>query len=289
MQSTQKAFAKINLSLDVVGRRADGYHELISVMQSISLYDTLRFEKKCGNGMSFCSNCNLPANEDNLIFRAAEAYFEAAGTRFGLHVELDKRIPMKAGLGGGSADAAAALRALNELDGARFSLEELCEIGIQIGADVPFCIMGGTRLCRGIGEKMQEIPNLLRPFVVVVMGAEGISTPQAFAAIDEKCGDFKGALRAAEEKHKAITECLKNGKTDTVSGVIYNLFEDIILPIRPRVGEIKRALADAGAYAAQMSGSGPAVFGLFEKRAQAQDAAALFQSADMQAFVCEFE
>ncbi|MBO7342262.1 MAG: 4-(cytidine 5'-diphospho)-2-C-methyl-D-erythritol kinase, partial [Clostridia bacterium] len=102
MFCTQKAFAKINLSLDIVGRRPDGYHELVSVMQTLSLCDTLHFEKKCGDGISFSSNCDLPFDESNLIFRAAEAYFSAANTRFGLHVELDKRIPMKAGLGGGS-------------------------------------------------------------------------------------------------------------------------------------------------------------------------------------------
>jgi len=180
------------------------------------------------------------------------------------------------------------LRALNTLDGERFSAEELCEIGARIGADVPFCITGGTRLCRGIGEKMQEIPNALHPFVVIVMGEAGISTPQAFAAIDEKYGDFKGAAEEAERRHGKIAECLKNGKTDTVMGVIYNIFEEVILPIRPRVGEIKRALLDAGAYAAQMSGSGPAVFGLFEKEAQAKSAAALLQKKGTQAFVCTF-
>ena len=289
MHCTQKAFAKINLSLDVVGRRADGYHELVSVMQSISLCDTLRFEKKGGDGMSFSANCDLPADENNLIFRAAKAYFAAANTRFGLHVMLDKKIPMKAGLGGGSADAAATLRALNELDGNRFSATELCEIGAGVGADVPFCVLGGTRLCRGIGEKMQEIPNALRPFVVIVMGAQGISTPQAFADIDKKCGDFNGALAAAEKSHQAIVDCLKSGKIDTVSRVIYNLFEEVILPIRPCVAEIKRALLDAGAYAAQMSGSGPSVFGLFESELPAKKAAARLQAQGMKAFVCEFE
>ncbi len=289
MRCTQKAFAKINLSLDVVGRRADGYHDLVSVMQTVSLCDTLVFEKKGDNGMSFSANCALSADENNLIFRAAKAYFAASDTHFGLHVELDKKIPMKAGLGGGSADAAATLRALNELDGNRFSTEELCAIGARIGADVPFCVVGGTRMCRGIGEKMQEIPNALRPFVVIAMGDEGVSTPQAFADIDKKCGDFAGAVLAAEERHKAIISCLKSGKTDTVGGVIYNLFEEVILPIRPRVGTVKQILRDAGGFAAQMSGSGPAVFGLFEREDAAQAAAALLQAHGVQAFVCEFE
>ena len=289
MRSVQKAYAKINLSLDVVGRRADGYHELVSVMQTVSLCDTLHFEKTGGNGMSFFANCDLPANENNLIFRAAEAYFAAARTRFGMHCTLDKKIPMRAGLGGGSADAAATLRALNALDGERFSAEQLCEIGAQIGADVPFCVVGGARLCRGIGERMRKIPNALHPFVVIVMGTEGISTPQAFAAIDEKCGDFADAAQLAEQRHQAIADCLKNGKTDTIGGVIYNIFEEVILPIRPRVAQIKRTLLETGAFATQMSGSGPAVFGLFETQEQAQNAAALFQKDDMRAFVCEFE
>ena len=289
MVCTQKALAKINLSLDVVGRRPDGYHDLVSVMQTISLCDRIRFEKTGGNGMSFSANCDLPADDGNLIFRAAKAYFSAADTSFGLHVELDKQIPMKEGLGGGSADAAATLRALNELDGNRFDLDALCQIGARIGADVPFCVVGGTRLCRGIGEKMQEIPNALHPFVVIVMGAEGISTPQAFADIDRKCGDFKGNVTLAEQRHEEIVDCLKSGKIDTVSGVIYNLFEEVVLPLRPQVCEIKRALRDAGAFAAQMSGSGPAVFGLFEREQQAQAAASLLQARRMQAFVCKFE
>lgn len=289
MHSVQKAFAKINLSLDVVGRRADGYHDLVSVMQTVSLCDELRFEKTCGNGMSFSSNCDLPADKNNLIFRAAESYFAAASVRFGVHCELNKKIPMKAGLGGGSADAAATLRALNELDNNRFDLDTLCEIGAKIGADVPFCVMGGTRLCRGIGEKMREIPNALCPFVVVVMGAQGVSTPQAFAAIDEKCGDFVGAAEAAEQRHEAIVSALKEGKTHTVSGLIYNLFEEVILPIRPQVAQIKHALRKEGAFAAQMSGSGPSVFGLFEKEADAMRAAQMLQKQEMQTFVCEFE
>ena len=289
MHCTQKAFAKINLSLDVVGRRPDGYHELISVMQLLSLHDTLHFEKKCDDGMSFSSNCDLPWDKSNLIFRAAEAYFAAANTRFGFCVVLDKRIPMKAGLGGGSADAAATLRALNALDGNRFDEQTLCHIAAGIGADVPFCVMGGTALCCGIGEKMKRIPNALRPFVVVVMGAQGVSTPQAFAAIDEKCGDFNGVAELAQERHKSIVACLKSGEIDTVGGVIYNCFEDVILPMRPCAAQSKRALLDAGAYAAQMSGSGPAVFGLFERESEAREAAALLQEKDTQVFVCEFE
>ena len=282
------AYAKINLSLEVVGRRADGYHDLVSVMQSISLADTLVFEKKCHNGVSLDTGCALPADDRNLIIRAAKAYFAAAKTSFGVDIKLTKRIPMKAGLGGGSADAAATLCALNALDGERFSREELAAIGAGIGADVPFCVMGGTRICRGIGEKMIPIENNLKCFAVIVMGGEGVSTPRAFAALDKKYGDFVGVEQKAEASVALLAKCLKNAETDTVQGVISNCFEEIVENEAPDVPQIKAQLRSLGAFAAQMSGSGPSVFGLFESEAQAKEAAAQMNALGRLSFVCRF-
>ena len=282
------AYAKINLSLEVVGRRADGYHDLVSVMQNVSLADTLVFEKKCHNGVSLDTGCDLPADDNNLIVRAARAYFETAGTEFGVDIKLRKQIPMKAGLGGGSADAAATLRALNALNGNALSDEELCRIGAGIGADVPFCVMGGTRICRGIGEKMTPIENALDCCVLIVKGEQGVSTPRAFAALDEKYGDFAGFAKKAEKDIVALEKCLKNGEIDTVGGVIFNRFEETVAISVPDVLKIKQELLDRGAFAAQMSGSGPSVFGLFENEQSAERAAAQMRLQGKQAFVCRF-
>jgi 4-diphosphocytidyl-2-C-methyl-D-erythritol kinase len=282
------ACAKINLSLEVVGRRADGYHDLVGVMQSISLCDTLVFEKKPHNGVSLDTGCDLPADDSNLILRAARAYFEKTKKPFGVDIRLIKRIPMKAGLGGGSADAAATLRALNELDGRRLDDGTLCAIGARLGADVPFCVMGGTRICRGIGEKMTPIENNLKCCAVVVKGEEGVSTPRAFAALDEKYGDFSGFAKAAENDLLRLTEGLKNAETDTVGRVIFNRFEEIVAAEVPGVQRIKQELLALGAFAAQMSGSGPSVFGLFLSEVDAERAAARMRAQGKQAFVCFF-
>lgn len=283
-----QAYAKINLSLEVVGRRADGYHDLVSVMQSISLCDTLLFEKKCHNGISLDTGCDLPADENNLILRAAHAYFEAAGDSFGVDIKLTKRIPMKAGLGGGSADAAATLRALNEMNGNRLSLKELCHIGAKIGADVPFCIVGGTQICRGIGEKMTPISNNLHCYVVIVKGEEGVSTPRAFAALDEKYGSFSGFAERAEKELVLLESCLKNAEIDTVGGVIFNRFEETVSLSVPVVLEIKQRMLAGGAFAAQMSGSGPSVFGLYQNERDAQKAAQRMQEEGKEVFLCHF-
>lgn len=284
-----QAYAKINLSLEVVGRRPDGYHDLVSVMQSISLCDTLAFEKKPHNGVSLDTGCDLPADDSNLILRAARAYFEAVGSSFGVDIKLTKRIPMKAGLGGGSADAAATLRALNALNGHPLSLAELCRIGAKIGADVPFCVMGGTQICRGIGEKMTPIVNRLDCYVVVVKGEQGISTPRAFSALDEKYGDFSGFSEKAERELQLLEKCLKNAEIDTVCGVISNRFEETVAQTVPTVLEIKRDLMCLGAFAAQMSGSGPSVFGLFKEKKAAEAAAASLARNGARTFLCTFE
>ena len=284
-----RAYAKINLSLEVVGRRADGYHELVSVMQSISLADILVFEKKPHNGVSLDTGCDLPADDSNLILRAANAYFAATGKSFGVDIKLTKKIPMKAGLGGGSADAAATLRALNRLNNNCLSCEELCQIGARIGADVPFCIMGGTQICRGIGEKMTPIENHLSCYAVIVKGEAGVSTPRAFAALDEKYGDFAGFSQKAEGELVLLEKCLKNAEINTVKGVIFNRFEETVSREVPEVLQIKEKLLSFGAFAAQMSGSGPSVFGLFEKKQAAEAAAALLAQNGTSTFVCAFE
>ncbi|MBE6629425.1 MAG: 4-(cytidine 5'-diphospho)-2-C-methyl-D-erythritol kinase [Ruminococcaceae bacterium] len=288
MIAREAAYAKINLSLDVVGRRADGYHELVSVMQTVTLCDDLTFEKMKGEEILLSADLAQIAHADNLIVRAAKAYFAAARAQFGVKITLHKRIPMQAGLGGGSADAAATLRALNRLDGDRFSPEELCRIAVQIGADVPFCVMGGTRLCRGIGERMQETENRLSCSVVLVMADEGISTPEAFRALDEIYGDFSALTPAAQLRADRLTDALEKGALDGAAEEIYNRFEEVILPVRPHAAQMKQRLLAAGARVACMSGSGPALFALFEKEQEAKAIVSDLQKEGKTAYVCRF-
>ncbi|MBQ8357300.1 MAG: 4-(cytidine 5'-diphospho)-2-C-methyl-D-erythritol kinase [Clostridia bacterium] len=281
---TIAANAKINLYLDVTGKRPDGYHDLVTVMQSISLADTLTFVRVAGEGIKLDTGGVLPADDSNLICRAARAYFAKTGKPFGLAVKLDKKIPMQAGMGGGSADAAATLRALNAMDGNRLTAAELCEIGAGLGADVPFCVVGGTRLCKGIGEVMEPVPNRLNGTLVVAIGGEGVSTPRAFAALDDLHGDFRET--AGDANPAALLDAMENGDLHAAAPHFRNRFEEVIEPIRPAVGQIKEILRAQGAVAAMMSGTGPSVWGLFDTSAQAEQAKVALIQAGARAFVC---
>lgn len=281
----EKAHAKINLYLDVTARRADGYHELLTVMQSISLFDMLTVERRASDGVWLDTGGVLPADDGNLVCRAAKAYFIKSGDPFGVAVRLEKHIPMQAGLGGGSADAAAMLRALNRLDNDRFTENELCEIGALVGADVPFCIVGGTRLCRGIGEIMEPALCGLGGTLVVAIGGKGVSTPTAFGELDRRYGDFRE--RRDETRHTALLRAMADGDLRAAVPHFYNLFEEVIEPIRPVVVEIKRAMRENGAAAAHMSGSGPSVWGIFEDAADAERARSALLTAGYRAYTCK--
>ena len=281
-----KAFAKINLYLDVTGKRQNGYHELVTVMQSVSLADTLHVSRISGEGIVLKTDADLPTDGNNLICRAASAYFERSGKPFGISVELQKKIPMQAGLGGGSADAAAMLKALNEMDGNRFSLQELCEIGATVGADVPFCIMGGTQLCRGIGEEMKPIENHLKGTLLIAIGGEGVSTPVAFGELDRRHDDFKRGERGGCPT--ALLEAMQAGDVTAAAPHFFNLFEEVICPMRPFVEQIKGMMLKSGAVAAMMSGSGPSVWGFFQSEKQAEAAQKEIAAIGAQAFVCQF-
>ena len=286
MRCTKKAYAKINLTLDVVARRADGYHDLKSVMQSVSLCDVLTFTRR-ENGFSMTSNGDLPCDERNLVFRAAKAYFAAAGHTFGVHVDLEKHIPMQAGLGGGSADAAATLCALNEMDGERFDVQTLCEIGATIGADVPFCVRGGTAICQGIGERITPVASALQAHVVIAMRGEGVRTPWAFAKLDEKYDTYALVANEADARLARVVEALERGDLFALNGAVYNRFEDVIEQVRPDVASLKRSLRERGATLALMSGSGPAVFGLFATEQAANDARDALLEMGAVAYCCE--
>jgi 4-diphosphocytidyl-2-C-methyl-D-erythritol kinase len=281
----RKAYAKINLYLDVTARLENGYHELVTVMQSVSLSDTLTVTRREGEGILLDTGGLSPADDSNLICRAARAYFDKSGAPFGVSVKLEKSIPMQAGMGGGSADAAAMLRALNTLDGDRFTDAELCAIGAEVGADVPFCVMGGTRLCRGIGEVMEPIPNRLTGTLVVAIGGEGVSTPAAFAELDRRYDGFKKPH--GEAQPDVLLNAMAQGDLQAAVPYFKNLFEEVILPIRPTVGEIKGTMTQHGARATMMSGSGPSVWGIFDNADAAKRAEAALLAAGHRAYVCE--
>lgn len=258
MTVKEKAYAKINISLDVVGRRPDGYHEMIMPMQTVSLCDelTIRFE-----GDSIRARTNLryvPCDDRNLAVRAAAAYLRAIGEeKQGLFLELDKRIPVGAGMGGGSADAAAVLRALNRAYGDRLSRGELHALADEIGSDVAFCLLGGTMLATGRGETLSPLPPLPLCKIVIVKPGFSISTPELFKKLDQAPirihPDTAGLLGALEQ-----------GDLQGVCRRLYNVFEDVDDRRMRTIRQIKGSLLDGGALGAVMTGTGSAVFGLFD-------------------------
>lgn len=269
MKITATANAKINLFLDITSRRDDGYHNLVSIMQSVDLCDRLTVEYTESDRLEIsvgCDNSNVPLGNDNLVWKAASALMERGNIR----INIEKRIPMSAGLAGGSADAAATLVALNHLIGYKYSLEELKAIGAKLGADIPFCIEGGACLVEGIGDIMSKTsaaPDA--PMVIAKMG-EGMSTPAAYKALDKKYNNFNN-YNVKNEKLHILTGRNKKSLADYSQG-LYNVFESVVELERPDVTLVKKAMISHGALNALMSGSGTSVFGIFENEGDANSA-----------------
>ena len=256
------AHGKLNLTLDVLGRSGDGYHDLRSVMQTVLFGDELEVELTEDGSFSIDPGQQyLPADGRNLALRAARAFLD--GTGLGASVRVTKRIPVCAGMGGGSADAAAVLRALNRLTGRDLSPEALAALGAQIGSDVPFCVMEGTALAEGRGEKLTALPPLPDCAIVICKPVFSLSPPELFARIDRRKSrlhpDTAGFLSA-----------LESGDLDGLSRRVYNVFEDVLGRRRGDIDAIKSALTELGALGAAMTGSGSAVFGLFRDEAAAR-------------------
>lgn len=306
MKTTLTAPAKINLFLDITSHRPDGYHEISGVMQSISLCDTVTLEVTEPTGMYVCSmgahtagaetitltctNPDLPADSRNLAWRAAEAFFAATGRGCkNLFIHIEKRIPAAAGMAGGSTDAAAVLTGLNELYNYPLTTDALCEVGLKLGADVPFCIKGGAMITEGIGEVLTPITPMPACELVVAYGGEGVSTPAAYKALDTLYGNFDPAAYTPNtEGLKALKTALWQGDLTVLCGSVFNLFESVVLPERPVARGIKETLLSAGAITAMMSGSGPSVFGIFPKGdGSAQRAKERLEAQGIPAWVCE--
>lgn len=274
---TLKAPAKINWSLFVLGRRPDGYHDIRSLMQRIGLYDTLTFSESAAAGaLTLAADMDLPP-EQNLVYRAALLLREQAGIREGAAITLTKEIPSGAGLGGGSSDAAATLTGLNLFWGLGLSATELKELGGRLGSDVPFFFDGPLALAEGRGELLTPLPIERSRTLLVVKPAVSIETAWAYRELSTTSafGDLtKGA--ATVNNIQLIYEALKAGDSGRLAGLLRNDFETVVFNRYSVVGELRQALRDRGAAAALMSGSGSAVFGLFEDRQSAERAAGHF-------------
>ncbi len=261
-----KALAKINLGLDVLGRRENGYHDVRMVMQSVYLYDNVRLEAREEPGIELSSNLYyLPDDTGNIAYKAAQMMIEEFHLEGGVRITLDKHIPVAAGMAGGSSNAAAVLFGMNRLFGLELTRQELMERGVQLGADVPYCILRGTVLAEGIGEKLTVLPSIPKCAVLIAKPPVSVSTRVVYEALDSKeivkHPDIDGLIRALEE-----------GSLKHAAACMGNVLEDVTILKYPVIREIKQEMMEAGALNAMMSGSGPTVFGLFENKIKARNA-----------------
>ncbi len=261
----KRAYAKINLGLDVLRRREDGYHEVKMIMQTVSLYDILTFTRTEEGIAVVTDKEELPGDESNLVYKAAKLLADTYGIKEGIKIELQKRIPMAAGMAGGSTDAAAVFRGMNECFGLNMTEEEMCALAVKIGADVPYCILGGTALAEGIGEKLTKLPDAPDCFLLIAKPDIDVSTKYVY-----------GNLHADElERHPDIDgmrEAIEAGNLGGVAQRMENVLETVTIKKYPVIQEIKDFLKANGAVSALMSGSGPTVFGIFETAELAEEA-----------------
>ncbi len=257
----EKACAKLNLGLDITGKRADGYHTLSTVMHSIDLYDVLDFCKQPDGVRTYETDAPaLPMDAHNLVCRAASLFCDTLQISEGFSIMLKKRIPMGAGLAGGSSDAAAVLRGLNRLFDAKQSPAALARLAEPLGADVPYCIGGGTALAEGTGERLSMLPSLPACGILLAKPAVSVSTKWAYDAVDQ----------AGQTRHpdmKGVVEALRRQDLDAVCAKMENAFEPVIISAFPVIGEIKARMLENGAKGALMTGSGSCVFGIYTDRA----------------------
>jgi len=260
-----KAYAKINLGLDVVRRLENGYHEVKMVMQTVGIYDVLTFEQTSGGIVISTDSGELPTDENNLIYKAARLMIERYNIGGGVRIHLEKHIPIAAGMAGGSTDAAATLKGMNELYQLGCTQQELMEIGVTIGADVPYCVMGGTALAEGIGEKLTALAPAPDCYLLVAKPDINVSTKYVYEHLDAEGvkhhPDIDGMVAAIEA-----------GSLHGVLERMENVLETVTIPAHPIIEQIKHRMEELGALNSLMSGSGPTVFGVFDEREKAQEA-----------------
>ena len=261
-----KSYGKINLGLDVLRRREDGYHEVRMIMQTVGLYDVLTMKKRKDDKIEMTCNLSfLPTDERNLVYKAVKLIKDKYHIKDGVEINLSKRIPVAAGMAGGSSNCAAALKGMNQLFDLGLSIDELCEIGVTLGADVPYCIWGGTALSEGIGEKLSRVDAM--PDCYILIAKPGISVSTAFV--------YENLDLPALSKHPDIDgmlECLKEKDLTGICDRLENVLETVTIKEYPIIEKVKKHLMDQGAKGALMSGSGPTIFAVFEDKKTADNA-----------------
>lgn len=278
----EPAYAKLNLTLDVLGKRDDGFHDLKSVMQTVSLCDDVEID--VGTGKEWCLKCDkegIPCDERNLAWKAAKIFCDTVGKDpNGLEIRITKRIPSQAGMGGGSSDAAAVLRALNRHYGNPLTLEALADLGAQAGSDVPFCVVGGTCMCEGRGEKLRKLPDMPDCIFVVCKPEFSVSTPTLFRKIDE-------VAIAQRPDNQAMEDALAAEDLVKIARNVSNVFDPVVTAEHPELDEIKSVFLDYGAMTGQMTGSGSATFAIVDDPICAMAIAGVLKKDYQGVFVCK--
>lgn len=286
--------AKVNLTLEIVGRRADGYHLLETVMQSIDVADIVTVTTAHGETVVHSNGNDVPNGEGNLAAKAIAALRAAVGRNGsgtslpGLHVQIDKQIPVAAGLGGGSADAASALIAANTLWDLQLSEQRLAAIGVQIGADVPFCLRGGTAVARGIGEQLTMVADAPELSGVIVNPGVPVSTADVYRRFRDDSAERMEMEMPASGRAEAMVAALRQADSVAVGRLLYNDLEPVTTAMHPAIGELRQRVLDVGALGAVMCGSGPSVFGLAQDVEHAAVLAARLQRDAAYVAVCRF-
>ena len=261
-----QAFAKINLGLDVLGKREDGYHEVRMIMQTIRMYDQLDMRKSVEPGIHLTTNKKyIPVDENNLVWRAAKLMMDTCGIIEGVSIHLHKVIPVAAGMAGGSSDAAATLVGMNRLFHCGLSKEKLMELGVQIGADVPYCVLRGTALAEGIGEKLTVLPPMPDCWILIGKPGISVSTKYVYTTLDLNTNTVHPDI-------DGMKKALEDGNLYGITERMGNVLQDVTIPDYLEVERIKEQMKTLGAVNAMMSGSGPTVFGIFDNEEKAQEA-----------------
>lgn len=275
-----KSYAKINLTLDITGKRENGYHDVCMVMQTVNLFDLIIADKR-KSGIFLKSNLEyLPTDERNIAYKAACLFFEKSGICGGVSIIIHKNIPVAAGLAGGSGNGGAVLCALNALYDFPLSREEILDMSVTLGADVPYCIMGGTALAEGIGEKLTRLPDCPKMTILLVKPPINVSTPEVYR-------EFDALDEVLHPDTDSMILALKNGDILKISENLSNALESVTIKKHPVISGIKEKMIKNGAVAALMSGSGPTVFGIFDDEQKAKKSADSFYKQYREVYLCK--
>ncbi|MGN0425674.1 MAG: 4-(cytidine 5'-diphospho)-2-C-methyl-D-erythritol kinase [Acetatifactor sp.] len=268
------AYAKINLGLDVIGRLSNGYHEVKMIMQSVGICDELTFEKQPAGITVTTDSGELPTDENNLIYKAAKLLLDTCDVKEGVRIHLTKRIPIAAGMAGGSTDAAATLKAVNQLFRLDKTKEELMELGVKIGADVPYCILGGTALAEGIGERLTPLPSMPDCYLLVAKPDINVSTKYVYTTLD-------ATPILSHPDIDGMAAAIFAGDLTGITARLGNVLETVTAPAHPIILEIKKKFLELGSDGVLMSGSGPTVFGIFSGKEDAEKAYASMKQSSL--------